>query len=66
LNRLLIAQDTGGAIRGPIRGDVYWGFGAEAAEIAGRMRSVGRLTVLLPRAVAARIGVRSDYPGVGA
>jgi membrane-bound lytic murein transglycosylase A len=65
LNRLLVAQDTGGAIRGPIRGDVYWGFGAEAAEIAGRMRSVGRLTVLLPRSVAARVGVRSDYPGIG-
>lgn len=55
LRRLVIAQDTGGAIRGPIRGDVFWGAGDEAAEIAGRMKHPGRLWVLVPREVAERI-----------
>lgn len=49
LQRLVIAQDTGGAIRGPVRGDVFWGHGTEAAERAGRMRSAGRYWILLPR-----------------
>jgi len=49
LRRLVIAQDTGGAIRGPIRGDVFWGTGDEAAEIAGRMKHPGRLWVLVPK-----------------
>lgn len=52
---LLVAQDTGGAIRGIIRGDVFWGAGEDAAERAGRMRSSGRFWVLLPNAVADRI-----------
>jgi membrane-bound lytic murein transglycosylase A len=54
LRRLLVAQDTGGAIRGPVRGDVFWGFGADAAERAGRMRSAGRYWILLPRDAAGR------------
>jgi membrane-bound lytic murein transglycosylase A len=54
LNRLLVAQDTGGAIRGPVRGDVFWGHGPEAAEVAGRMKHDGRLWVLLPKANAVR------------
>lgn len=54
LRRLVIAQDTGGAIRGPIRGDVFWGAGEEAAEIAGRMKHPGKLWVLLPKEVAER------------
>ncbi len=54
LRRLLVAQDTGGAIRGPVRGDVFWGPGDAAEEIAGRMKHPGRLWVLLPREVAAR------------
>jgi membrane-bound lytic murein transglycosylase A len=54
LQRLLVAQDTGGAIRGPVRGDVFWGYGADAAERAGRMRSRGRYWILLPRDVAMR------------
>lgn len=54
LRRLMVAQDTGGAIRGPIRGDVFWGFGDAAARIAGRMRHQGRLFVLIPRELAAR------------
>ncbi len=49
LQRLMVAQDTGGAIRGPVRGDVYWGSGDEAGERAGRMKNPGRLWVLLPR-----------------
>lgn len=53
--RLLIAQDTGGAIRGPVRGDVYWGASARAESIAGRMAHRGQLFVLLPKAVAARL-----------
>lgn len=51
LQRLMVAQDTGGAIRGPVRGDVFWGPGANAEEIAGRMRQPGRLWVLLPRSI---------------
>ncbi len=53
LRRLLVAQDTGGAIRGPVRGDVFWGHGDEAAEIAGRMKHRGRLWALLPKTVSA-------------
>lgn len=49
LQRLVIAQDTGGAIKGPIRGDYYWGYGAEAAHNAGLMKSAGRYWLLLPR-----------------
>lgn len=52
VRRLLVAQDTGGAIRGIVRGDVFWGSGMLAAERAGRMRSQGRYWVFLPRAVA--------------
>lgn len=53
--RLVIAQDTGGAIRGPVRGDVYWGSGAQAEAVAGRMAHKGKLTVLLPKAAAQRL-----------
>ena len=55
LHRLFVAQDTGGAIRGPVRGDVYWGVGREAESIAGRMAHKGRLHVLLPKPVSARL-----------
>jgi len=55
LQRLMVAQDTGGAIRGPVRGDVFWGFGADAAERAGKMRSAGRYWILLPRDAAGRV-----------
>ncbi len=51
LQRLVVAQDTGGAIRGVVRGDVFWGDGKAAAEIAGRMKHSGRTWVLLPRSV---------------
>lgn len=49
---LMVAQDTGTAIKGHVRGDVYWGWGEDAAQIAGNMKSPGRMTVLLPHAVA--------------
>jgi membrane-bound lytic murein transglycosylase A len=49
LQRLMLAQDSGGAIRGPIRGDLFWGTGPEAESIAGHMKSSGRWFVVLPR-----------------
>jgi membrane-bound lytic murein transglycosylase A len=55
--QLLIAQDTGSAIKGPARGDVYWGFGEEAARVAGPMKSPGTMTVLLPIPVAEELGL---------
>jgi len=52
LNRLMLAQDTGGAIRGNVRADFFWGFGDSAGQLAGAMKQKGRIWVLLPR----------DYP----
>jgi membrane-bound lytic murein transglycosylase A len=52
LRRLMLAQDTGGAIRGAVRADFFWGFGAEAGERAGKMKQVGLMWVLLPKALA--------------
>jgi membrane-bound lytic murein transglycosylase A len=51
LRRLMIAQDTGGAIKGVVRGDVFWGAGPLAEAVAGRMKSTGRYAVLLPRSM---------------
>lgn len=48
LNRLMLAQDTGGAIRGPLRGDFFWGYGEAAAREAGRMKQSVRMWLLLP------------------
>ncbi len=59
LRRLMVAQDTGGAIKGPVRGDVFWGFGAKAAARAGAMRAQGRYYILLPRATAKRLRARA-------
>lgn len=55
--RLLIAQDTGGAIKGPVRGDLFWGYGPAAASGAGAMNARGHYYLLLPRTVAARLSV---------
>jgi membrane-bound lytic murein transglycosylase A len=52
LDRLVMAQDTGGAILGPVRADLFCGLGPQAGELAGRMKQKGRLWVLLPK----------DYP----
>jgi len=54
LRRLMVAQDTGGAIRGPVRGDVFWGDGPEAAERAGGMKAHGRYYLLLPKTLAVK------------
>jgi membrane-bound lytic murein transglycosylase A len=48
LRRLMIAQDTGSAIKGAQRADIFYGSGAEAGKIAGRVRDDGRMVVLLP------------------
>jgi len=47
--RLMVAQDTGSAITGPARADLYWGAGDDAGRVAGRIRHQGRFVVLLPR-----------------
>ncbi|MFC0386519.1 murein transglycosylase A [Muricoccus vinaceus] len=49
MERLVMAQDTGGAIRGAARADLFWGWGEEAGLAAGRMRETGRIWVLRPR-----------------
>lgn len=49
LQRLMLAQDTGGAIRNPVRADFFWGFGAAAGEKAGKMKQRGQLWILVPR-----------------
>ncbi len=49
--RLVIAQDTGSAIVGPARADIYFGAGKEAARVAGRIRNPGRFFMLVPRAL---------------
>ncbi|MEQ9489981.1 MAG: murein transglycosylase A [Alphaproteobacteria bacterium] len=55
LNRLMVAQDTGGAITGAVRGDFFWGYGAPALAEAGKMKSKGRYFLLLPNPVAERV-----------
>ncbi len=50
LRRLMAAHDTGGAIRGAVRADFFWGSGEQAGAMAGRMRQQGRLWLLWPRA----------------
>lgn len=54
LRRLMVAQDTGAAIRGAVRGDFFWGYGPKALAFAGKMKSRGRYFLLLPRDAAAR------------
>ena len=49
LQRLVMAQDTGGAIRGVVRADLFWGLGTQAGERAGNMREQGRLWLLWPK-----------------
>lgn len=60
LERLMVAQDTGSAIRGAVRGDFFWGSGPEAGREAGRMRQQGRMWVLLPRDYTAGNGARTQ------
>jgi membrane-bound lytic murein transglycosylase A len=60
--RLLIAQDTGGAIKGPARGDIFFGAGAYAEAIAGRLNAHGEFFVLVPKAAAAALGAGKAFP----
>ena len=64
---MVVSQDTGGAIKGPVRGDLYFGTGAGAGASADTVNAPGRLWVLLPRAVADRIrprvGAQTSGPG---
>lgn len=48
MNRLVMAQDTGGAIKGTVRADFFWGFGKDAGEQAGRMKQPLQMWILLP------------------
>ena len=52
LQRLMMAQDTGGAIKGPVRADLFWGTGDAALAIAGTMQQAGRYFLLLPKLAA--------------
>jgi membrane-bound lytic murein transglycosylase A len=52
--RLMVAQDVGSAIKGPVRGDIFWGSGEEALRFAGNMKNTGSYYILLPADVAAR------------
>ena len=54
LQRLFVAQDVGGAIRGPVRADLFFGYGADAANHAGLMKGRGSAWLLLPAGAAAR------------
>ncbi len=56
LRRLTVAQDSGGAIKGPLRADLFWGAGDGAEAEAGAMQSPGRLYLLLPQSVGTEGG----------
>lgn len=55
VRRLVIAQDTGSAIKGRVRADVYWGIGEDAGLVAGPMKEQGRYYFLLPNRLAKRL-----------
>jgi membrane-bound lytic murein transglycosylase A len=52
---LVVTQDTGGAIRGPLRGDFFWGWGETAERRAGTTRTDAEWVLLLPHTVVARL-----------
>lgn len=56
VQRLMMAQDTGGAIRGAVRADFFWGFGKEAGDMAGRMKQRGSLWLLWPKSASTAPG----------
>ena len=49
INQLMVAADVGGAIKGEIRADFFWGFGDNAFEYAGRMKEKGKMFILMPK-----------------
>lgn len=59
MRRLMVAQDKGGAIKGVVRGDFFWGYGDAALAEAGRMKSTGRYFLLLPKPLADRVKASS-------
>lgn len=59
MQRLVMAQDTGGAIKGAVRADFFWGFGADAGKEAGRMKQSGQMWTLLPPAAVPADKVRN-------
>jgi membrane-bound lytic murein transglycosylase A len=64
-DRLMIAQDTGSAIVGPARADIYWGGGDEAGRIAGRIRDPGSFAMLVPREIDPVVaGARMPLPPI--
>ena len=60
--RLMVGQDTGSAIVGPARADLYWGAGQEAGLVAGRIRHPGRFSILIPNGVDLTTPVASEVP----
>ena len=54
-HHLMIAQDTGSAIKGVVRGDIYWGWGPDAEACAGHMKQPGQIIALLPKPLAKRL-----------
>ena len=58
IKRMMVAQDTGSAINGKVRGDFFWGSGSGALAMAGRMKSPGVYTMLLPNSIAATLPAR--------
>ena len=61
LHGLLIAEDTGGAIRGGPRADIFFGFGPDAERRAGLMKAPGKFYLLLPKGLADRLGAGKDF-----
>jgi len=59
IRRMMVAQDTGSAINGAVRGDFFWGSGAGALAMAGRMKSPGVYTMLLPKSIASELSSNS-------
>jgi membrane-bound lytic murein transglycosylase A len=62
INSLVIAADTGGAIKGDVRADFFWGNGEEAELGAGKMAEAGELTILIPNGAVAKKGFLGDIP----
>ncbi|MDN5835767.1 MAG: MltA domain-containing protein [Nitrosospira sp.] len=58
LHRLMVAQDTGGAIKGSVRADFFWGFGPDAGDQAGKMKQSGKMWVLMPAGYVPEVQIR--------